>query len=281
MLQDWGEIDYGQPVARGHPLNRGLVSWWLAVPWYMSGPRFIDLAGRSHGTLTNGTTWQGARGRPGGWGALTFDGTNDHVAVPDRAETGLFTVSAWARSTSTSGTRGVFTRSEAVAFTQNWMLFQRDATGLFWSFQTSDGSSNEARSTIATTDGVWRQLVGVYSGSGALTLYVDGKLAASNSGSSPGMNGFSVTSIGSYASGSSDFWQGDIDDVKLWSGRALSSDDVAQLYRLSVRGYPGVLNRISRVAYFVDTGAGADPEGSLVGGKLIRGGLLLHGVLGR
>lgn len=28
-------------------------------------------------------------------------------------------------------------------------------------------------------------------------------------------------------------------------------------------------------------GGGADPEGSLIGGKLIRGGLLLHGVLGR
>ena len=27
--------------------------------------------------------------------------------------------------------------------------------------------------------------------------------------------------------------------------------------------------------------AGGDPEGSLIGGKLIRGGLLLHGVLGR
>jgi hypothetical protein len=27
--------------------------------------------------------------------------------------------------------------------------------------------------------------------------------------------------------------------------------------------------------------AGGDPEGSLLGGKIIRGGLLLHGVLGR
>jgi hypothetical protein len=256
MMQDWGEIDYGQPVARGHPLNRGLVSWWLAVPWYMSGPRFIDIAGRSHGTLTNGAAWQGARGRPGGWGALTFDGTNDYVPVTDRAETGLFTVSAWARSTSTSGTRQVFTRSEAVAFTQNWMLFQRDSSGLFWSFQMRDGSDNQALSTISTADGAWRHLVGVHSGSGAIALYVDGELAASNSGSTPGSNGFSVTSIGSFASGSSDFWQGDIDDVKLWSGRALSSDDVAQLYRLSIRGYPGLLNRISRVAYFVDAGGG-------------------------
>jgi len=31
----------------------------------------------------------------------------------------------------------------------------------------------------------------------------------------------------------------------------------------------------------VDYTAAGDPEGSLVGGKLLRGGLLLHGVLGR
>jgi hypothetical protein len=30
-----------------------------------------------------------------------------------------------------------------------------------------------------------------------------------------------------------------------------------------------------------DAAVGGDPEGSLIGGKLIRGGLLLHGVLGR
>lgn len=32
---------------------------------------------------------------------------------------------------------------------------------------------------------------------------------------------------------------------------------------------------------FIAAAAGGDPEGSLVGGKLLRGGLLLHGVLGR
>ena len=31
----------------------------------------------------------------------------------------------------------------------------------------------------------------------------------------------------------------------------------------------------------IDSAGGADPEGSLIGGKLIRGGLLMHGVLGR
>ena len=40
-------------------------------------------------------------------------------------------------------------------------------------------------------------------------------------------------------------------------------------------------NRIAQTISIKDTVAGGDPEGSLLGGKLLRGGLLLHGVLGR
>jgi hypothetical protein len=40
--------------------------------------------------------------------------------------------------------------------------------------------------------------------------------------------------------------------------------------------------RVTQVYLEVNyTAGGGDPEGSLIGGKLIRGGLLLHGVLGR
>ena len=38
---------------------------------------------------------------------------------------------------------------------------------------------------------------------------------------------------------------------------------------------------VVQIVAFVGAAAGGDPEGSLIGGKLLRGGLLLHGVLGR
>ena len=49
----------------------------------------------------------------------------------------------------------------------------------------------------------------------------------------------------------------------------------ASLYQRQVPGFQYV-NDTQQTA-----GGGGDPEGSLIAGKLIRGGLLLHGVLGR
>src|SRR5262245_39512882 len=77
----WGSIYYGRPVNWGHPLNRGLAGWWLALPWWRGGMRWRDLCGKSHGLLTNGPVWKGAYSRPGGSGAVDFDGTNDIVTI--------------------------------------------------------------------------------------------------------------------------------------------------------------------------------------------------------
>jgi hypothetical protein len=60
-------LDLSRPVS-DHPANRGLVGWWLAAPFgpYFGGGRLLDLLGKTHGTLTNGTAWTGSKGRPGG-----------------------------------------------------------------------------------------------------------------------------------------------------------------------------------------------------------------------
>lgn len=82
-------------VNKKHPLNRGLISWWLALPQGPRGGIFRDLMRRNHGTLTNGPTWGGALGRPGGWGSLDFDGTDDYVQITQVQFTGAFTVACW------------------------------------------------------------------------------------------------------------------------------------------------------------------------------------------
>ena len=50
---------------------------------------------RHAGTLTNGPAWKGAS-RPGGWGHVLFDGSNDYVTVPHSARLALtvFTIGA-------------------------------------------------------------------------------------------------------------------------------------------------------------------------------------------
>jgi hypothetical protein len=87
------------PADRMHPLNRGLVAWWLALPGLMGGPRWRDLIGTNDGVLTNGPVWKPTT-RPGGWGCLSFDGTDDRVQVPTapalaQVGTGDFYISFW------------------------------------------------------------------------------------------------------------------------------------------------------------------------------------------
>src|SRR5690349_1214055 len=92
-------IDIQNPINQDHPLNHGRVAWWLTLPGLEGGKYLYDLCGRSPGTLTNMTTtssgWRGTT-RPGGYGHLLFDGSNDvvNMTVPSQTTTG-FTATAW------------------------------------------------------------------------------------------------------------------------------------------------------------------------------------------
>jgi hypothetical protein len=72
-------------VNDGHPLNRGLVTWWLARPGLnYGGARWYDPIGLNHGTLANfgaGSGWSGTT-RPGGFGQLTFDAAAGSAVDP-------------------------------------------------------------------------------------------------------------------------------------------------------------------------------------------------------
>lgn len=93
---------YGDPTNRAHPLNRGLLARWKSAPWYRSGPRWIDLAGRRHATLTGPPTWSGASS-PGGNGSLNLATNGQYLScsVPIAASSD-FTFAAWLYVTSFS-----------------------------------------------------------------------------------------------------------------------------------------------------------------------------------
>src|SRR5262245_836525 len=70
------------PTSLGHPLLRGALAFWKAVPGLTGGDRFFDLLpNRLHCTLTNmsygGTSGWSATDRRGASGQLNFDGTDD------------------------------------------------------------------------------------------------------------------------------------------------------------------------------------------------------------
>jgi chitodextrinase len=193
-----------------------------------SGATLTDQSGNgNNGTLANGPTW--TTGRYGG--ALSFGGTNASVSIGDlNALDGLVAVtySAWIRTTATDE-RHVVNKSACTGTTNDGpaelgVNFFTAGKANFVIYKTGGGPNYySVTSAVKVNDGVWHHIAGTYDGS-ALHLYVDGI----DSGSTPAPN-ITLTStargveIGSCAS--SYFWNGSIDDLRLYS-RALTQAEV-------------------------------------------------------
>ena len=73
-----GPILYGDPVERGHPLNRGLAACYRPLPG-RGGGCLPDLTGRPPATFVGGPAL--SAGRPGDTAAVLFDGSATQYTV--------------------------------------------------------------------------------------------------------------------------------------------------------------------------------------------------------
>lgn len=249
------------PVDRLHPLNRGLVARWQALPGLTGGRRLIDLVnpgphGR-HGTLTNmdpATDWVGTS-RPGGYGALDFDGSDDRVAVADVPVNGDFTLITSVNIDSLA----VSTRM--IGSSTNYLMAW-NATTIF--FRPDGGSASSAGHNFAVNE--WTNITLRRSGT-TLEWFSNG----SSLGTATDSRNGTFSSIGADTGGVSPF-PGQADDIRLYN-RALSASEVRDIYHTSQLQFDPTLNWIRQPRFVA--AAGGDPEAGLVNGKLIRGGLLL------
>lgn len=252
-------VDWLQPVNWESPLNRGLVSWWMAGEGpYWGGPRFLDLCGRNHGTLTNGPVWQGAR-RLGGFGRLSFDGTNDYVScgvsgLPTIE--GAKTISCWATYDGTTDRRILFS------------LVKDDSSG------AGNSVSLEVAGVFSTQSVQFNQWGGaavsyafihhiaadepfhiIAAGSSSVHLiYINGRDITSFSDPTTQTGTSGVCRIGSFNSAfPSPYHNRTLDDVRVWN-RIVSPSEARAIYEDSRQGYPTTLNYYRPLRYF-DMGA--------------------------
>jgi hypothetical protein len=255
-----GPVYLPDPVDRSHPLNRGRVAWWLALPGLDGGRQWFDLVGQSHGTLTNGPTWGGTT-RPGGWGGLQLDGVDDCVDAGKPAAivaANTLTVAAWVRPAGTG--RGDWVTQWGDTPDRKFDLLQGVTAGAF-QFFVGDPSSNlfnSGPSTTAIVAGTWYHVVGVSDGA-TVRLYVNGRLESSAAGPATLLaTSTANVRVGACGTGALLAAAGGVDDVGIWS-RPLSAAEVWTLHDSSRRGYPGPLNRLapSLLALVASGGSGA------------------------
>ncbi len=180
---------------------------------------------------------------------LNFDGSNDHVLVPDSASLDLknaITVEAWIRPESISSTKQ---QNRVVSKGIEWELtISTGDTG------TRYGTSGDVqwRAVIGGVDrrigggrltpGTWHHIAGTYDGH-TFALYVDGELVAQASRSGAIAANNLPLCIGDHPTLSRCF-DGDIDEVRIWN-YARSGEQIRQAMETELTGTEAGL-----VAYF-------------------------------
>lgn len=242
------------PLNTDHPLAPD--HWWVVLPGLDGGRFWYDIGARApaHGTLTNMTTsasgWRGTT-RPGGFGEVRFDGTDDYVdggtASSLNPGTGDWSVSLWVKTTASTRQTLVqkYTYSGGGNPEQGWYI-DLLATGAIRCIVESDTTNVVFRdSSVAVNDGGWH-CVGFTRVGVTVTVYVDGR-DRTTGGSLAGTPG-NVTSANSlrlgYPSGSFSNYAAISADALMLHPRPLSAAEMWSLFTETRLGCPGLLRRV-------------------------------------
>jgi len=203
----------------------GLVAWWKLDDG--SGTTAVDSGGNGFdGTLVGDTSWVDGIAA----GALVFDGDGDYVNVgkdPAFDITRQITISAWIK---------------VEAFDRDWQTIIAKGDSAWrlqrnWNNNTLEFAGSglvipgtrwgAIFGTADVNDGRWHHVVGTYDGS-KICIYVDGQLDASSTASGTIRVNDQPVYIGENSEQSNRFWNGLIDDVRIYS-YALKTEEIAEI----------------------------------------------------
>lgn len=179
------------------------------VSWYKANGNAKDSKGHNNGAIHGGVTF--SAGDPGR--ASNLNGSTDYISVGDPADLRSighnFTIAArvlFNSNVSSAGspsqpchadggpgcdmsivTKMTGTSSAAGANSNGWRLVKQSDNSIWFCLGALDngcvaGSSTTAISTTRVVPHVWYEVVGVYSQTGGMSLYVNGKLEDTASG---------------------------------------------------------------------------------------------------
>jgi len=214
--------DYQVPVDLTGGVSRdGLVGQWKFSEG--TGTTAYDTSGEGNDGTISGATW--ASNREGtATSALSFDGVDDCVNTGYNLD-GDKTVSLWAKSDVTEDTFFVLFGAQSPT-TADRYYFGYDDSGYFGIGVGSSAWNNNADSYKLDTE--WHNYIIVSEGT-THTIYIDNVYKGHKTGISlVTTDDYFIGGI-DYLSYSSLFFQGSIDDVRIYN-RALSEDEIEQLY---------------------------------------------------
>jgi len=210
----------------------------LVAHWPMdegSGDTTVDGTGNGHdGSLKDGVAWETTDVHVGA-AALSFDGTDDYVEVPDHEALDLFnefTIAAWIKLSEAgiSGRRPIASKEFNPDSNRGWEFKVNNGQLAMQLYSTA---ADEGKLTITGSTtmqaGEWYHVAGVYRSSGPEQFYVNGELDKEQELVTSLQANDSPVNIGAYRwNGYKVYFAGLIDDLQIHNV-ALSADEIMSL----------------------------------------------------
>jgi hypothetical protein len=195
---------------------------------YSGGTTWRDLAGGNNGTLANmnGTNLIKDNG-----GVFIFDGTNEHIQLPQSFSFGTssFSIECWVKLDTISGIDAIY-YSQSSNLSGFYGIGHANVTGARGFYISDFNGSTRVTSHMGTAASIntWYHVVGFKNTSNQQAVYVNGSLSTPLLTST-----LSVTSsyplIGANIASFSEIWDGSISQFRIYN-RALTSDEIARNY---------------------------------------------------
>ncbi|MFH0965837.1 MAG: LamG-like jellyroll fold domain-containing protein [Planctomycetota bacterium] len=219
--------------------ERGLVGWWRLDEESWQGSVAADSSGRQNTLKPGGTS--GAP-RPTNWAkgrGAQLDGRQYFAGNPASRDFKVgkddFTLEAWVNPADLEARSGIVGMGVSDYGTSNYGFYQRGGKYHFIVNGQTLINGVSPNAVTAAIQGGWHHLVGVRRKTG-LSLYIDGELAAQGGTGDvdPDEDG-DIFLIGAGDANNEmtigAFFKGEIDDVRLYKGAALSDDQIMQRYQ--------------------------------------------------
>ncbi|MFQ6026689.1 MAG: LamG-like jellyroll fold domain-containing protein [Dehalococcoidia bacterium] len=216
-------------------LSSGLLAHWKLDE--TTGAIASDASGNGHdGTLINGPLWVPAVEGNG----LEYDRSQNQTVRVDHSallNTGSnsFSIALWVQYTSSDDADLI--RKGSTNTASDWYKVEiREGNRISFNLNTSQKSSTSLTTSSSYDDGQWHHVAAVRDVAGdRLSLYIDGVELENDSDPGGSINNSANLAIGSKDTLDDDFYDGVLDDVRLY-GRALSAQEVSDLFNGNTGG---------------------------------------------
>jgi Concanavalin A-like lectin/glucanases superfamily/Glycosyl hydrolases family 2, sugar binding domain/Glycosyl hydrolases family 2/Glycosyl hydrolases family 2, TIM barrel domain/Immunoglobulin domain len=229
-----------------------------------NGTVAVDATGDGYNGTVYGATWD-----PNGKvnGCLTFNGVNNYVQIPNPVSND-FSIVFRVKTAQTAGTGQWYNGAGLVD--GDYPGVANDFGAALVGGKFAFGVGNPDTTILSTTpinDGNWHLCVATRAQcTGAINLYVDGKLEATGAGGTNTLNASSSLVFGRIASGGN-YFDGSLDEVEIFN-RALGNNEIYALYNNGAfpQTTPTIL--LTPASQTLDVGGTASFSAQAIGGNL-------------